>query len=261
MAGRDVSAGDAKGAERAVVINETFLRKFLGNEPAIGHVVEFEGPGGSVTDRFIVVGVVNDAIYRSARSGIPPTMFVPMAQIEVNPTFALTIRQSADDAVSTAAVRDALSRVDPALTFSFRDYSDQLRDTVSQERLLALLSGFFGALALILAALGLYGVTSYSVSRRKTEIAIRMALGAGAGGVVQLVLRRVSLLVIAGTIVGVSVALWAVKFIGALLFQLEPRDPFTLTAAVVTLAIVAFIAGWLPARRAARLDPTVVLRQ
>ena len=261
MAGRDVASDDVKGAERTAVVNETFMRKFIGQEPPIGHIVELDGPGDAVPERFVIVGVVKDSIYRSARAGIVPTMFLPMAQVDVNPSFSLTIRQTADGAVSMAAVRDALTRVDPAMTFSFRDYSDQLRATMSQERLVAMLSGFFGALALILAALGLYGVTSYSVTRRQAEIAIRMALGADAGGVVRLVLRRVSLLVVAGTAVGAGLALWVVKFIGALLFQLEPRDPATLIVAIAMLAIVAFIAGWLPARRAARLDPTAVLRQ
>jgi predicted permease len=260
VAGRDVSGADVKGAEPAVVVNEAFMRKFIGAEPPIGHIVELDGPGGA-TERFVVVGVVKDSIYRSARAGIVPTMFLPIAQVDVSPGFSLTIKQAADGAVSLDAVRDALIRVDPAMTFSFRDYSDQLRATMSQERLVAMLSGFFGALALILAALGLYGVTSYSVTRRASEIAIRMALGADAGGVVQFVLRRVSLLVLAGTVAGAGLALWVVKFIGALLFRLEARDPVTLIVAIAILAIVAFIAGWLPARRAARLDPTVVLRQ
>jgi predicted permease len=259
LAGRTFSKDDVKGSERVAIVNETFVRRFIRDESPIGHRVELSAPNGS--EAYVVVGVVNDAIYSRARSGVFATMYFPFAQVDPSSVVALTIKQTADGAAPMAALRDALARVDPALAFSFRDYADQLRATVAQERLVALISGFFGALALILSALGLYGVTAYSVNRRRAEIAIRMALGADAGGVVQLVLRRVSLLVIAGTVVGAGLALWVAKFIGALLFQLEPRDPFTLAAAVVTLAIVAFIAGWLPARRAARLDPTVVLRQ
>jgi ABC-type antimicrobial peptide transport system permease subunit len=123
-----------------------------------------------------------------------------------------------------------------------------------------MLSGFFGGLALLLAGLGLYGVTSYSVQLRRPEMAVRMALGANAGGIERLVLRRVGGLVAAGVIAGVGISLWVTTFVRALLFNVDARDPLTFVAAVVTLAAVAFLAGWLPARRAARLDPNVVLR-
>jgi ABC-type antimicrobial peptide transport system permease subunit len=123
-----------------------------------------------------------------------------------------------------------------------------------------MLSGFFGALALLLAGLGLYGVTSYAVSRRRTEIGIRMALGAAPTGVVRLVLARVTVLVLIGVALGAGASVWASKFVAALLYGLEPRDPMTLFAASVTLAMVGAVAGWLPARRAASIDPAEVLR-
>ncbi len=124
----------------------------------------------------------------------------------------------------------------PDLAFRFRDYSDQLRATVIQERLVALMSGFFGALAMLLAALGVYGVTAYSVGRRRAEIAVRMALGATAGAVVRLVLVRTATLVTAGAAIGVALSLWASRFVGALLFGVDARDPFTLAVAAVVLA-------------------------
>jgi ABC-type antimicrobial peptide transport system permease subunit len=124
-----------------------------------------------------------------------------------------------------------------------------------------MLSGFFGALALLLAAIGLYGVTSYAVSRRRTEIGIRMALGADARGIVGLVLRRVGLLVGAGIIVGAAISLWASRFVGSLVYGLEPRDPATFAAAAAVLAAIGAIAGWLPARRATHIDPAQVLRE
>jgi putative ABC transport system permease protein len=132
--------------------------------------------------------------------------------------------------------------------------------SLSQERLLAILSGLFGALALLLAGLGLYGVTAYAVSRRRREIGIRMALGAGPNGVVLLVLSRVTVLVGLGVAIGAGVSLWASKFVAALLYGLEPRDPVTLIGAAAMLAAVAGAAGWLPARRASQIDPSVVLR-
>jgi ABC-type antimicrobial peptide transport system permease subunit len=124
-----------------------------------------------------------------------------------------------------------------------------------------MLSGFFGALALLLAALGLYGVTSYAVSRRRTEIGIRMALGAEPRGVIRMVLQRVGLLVAAGTAVGLLMTLWASRFVEALLFRLEPRDPLTLAGAAALLAVIGAAAGWLPARRASLIEPARVLRQ
>jgi ABC-type antimicrobial peptide transport system permease subunit len=126
--------------------------------------------------------------------------------------------------------------------------------------MIALLSGFFGVLALLLAGLGLYGVTAYAVSRRRREIGIRMALGSGPRGVIRLVLSRVSILIAAGILIGTGVSLWASKFVAALLYGLEPRDPGTLAGAAVILVTVGAFAGWLPARRAARIDPAAVLR-
>ena len=130
-----------------------------------------------------------------------------------------------------------------------------------RERLLALLSGSFGALALLLAAIGLYGVTSYAVNLRRVEIGIRMALGATRASVIRLVLARVSLLIGGGIVVGVAIGVWASRFVATLLYGLEPGDPATLLASVAALAFVSALAGWLPANRASRLDPTEVLRE
>ena len=127
--------------------------------------------------------------------------------------------------------------------------------------MIALLAGFFGALALLLAGLGLYGVTAYAVASRRTEIGIRMALGAPAARVIRLVVTRTSLLVGTGVLLGAGASLWASKFVGALIYGLEPRDPMTLVGAIALLATVAGLAAWLPARRAARIDPAAVLRE
>ena len=130
-----------------------------------------------------------------------------------------------------------------------------------QERLVALLSGFFGALALLLAAIGLYGIVAHAVDVRRTEIGVRMALGAGRSGVLWLVFRRVGVLVGLGLGAGLALSLWASRFIGALLFQLEPRDLGTFAAALVVLVAASLLAAWLPARRASLVDPATVLRE
>ena len=139
--------------------------------------------------------------------------------------------------------------------------SAQVDAALVQERLLATVSVFFGGLALLLAGLGLYGVTSYAVTSRRTEIGIRMALGANQSGVVRLVLRRVVWLVLAGIAVGTGLSLWATKFVATLLYGLQPRDASTLLLAAGLLGLIGLVAGWVPARRAARTDPTIVLRE
>ena len=147
------------------------------------------------------------------------------------------------------------------MAVSSHSLSAQVDAALVQERLLATVSVFFGGLALLLAGLGLYGVTSYAVTSRRTEIGIRMALGANQSGVVRLVLRRVVWLVLAGIGVGTGLSLWATKFVATLLYGLQPRDASTLLLAAGLLGLIGLVAGWVPARRAARTDPTIVLRE
>jgi putative ABC transport system permease protein len=161
----------------------------------------------------------------------------------------------------TRSVAAAIRDVNPDFALTFRPRADQVNASLTQERMIAMLSGFFGGLALLLAGLGLYGVTSYNVTRRRAELGVRMALGAAPAVVIRLVLARVSALVAAGVAVGAALALGAARFVTALLYGLEPRDPATLVGAVVTLAAVGALAGWLPAYRASRIDPAEVLRE
>ena len=258
--GRDFTEADRFGTERVTVVNEAFVNRFFGGEDPMGRQVV----GGTATDEaHTVIGVVTDVVYRSQRAGVPPTMYVPWSQVdEVFPTFSITVRTAASPTAQvTRAMGDALLREDGAIAFTIRAVKDQQRATVSQERLIAMLSGFFGVLAILLAALGLYGVTRYAVSRRRAEIGVRIALGATRRMVIQLVLRRVAVPIVAGIVMGVVLSLWASRFVGTLLFGLEPRDPVTLVGASAMLLGLGLLAGWLPARHAARIDPVVVLRE
>jgi predicted permease len=258
IAGRDIAASDVPGGEPVGVVNETFVRRFVPSQNPLG--VRVKGVGFDKSEH-VIVGVVNDAVYRTARAGVVPTMYLAMAQANAfGSSFSVTARVQANRQTIERSLTDALSRADAKLAFSFRDYGDQIRETVVQERLVAMLSGFFGGLAMLLAGLGLYGVTSYAVGRQRSEIAVRLALGASPGGVVRMVLRRVVVLLLSGAAIGVGVSLWAGKFVGAMLFRVDPRDPITLVTAAAVLVAVGLFAGWLPARQVSRLDPTAALR-
>jgi ABC-type antimicrobial peptide transport system permease subunit len=158
-------------------------------------------------------------------------------------------------------VASAITAVSPDVAFSFEPLAQELDESLADNRVIAVLSAFFGVLALVLAAVGLYGVTAYAVAQRRTEIGIRLALGAKPGTIVRTMVAHISTLVGIGVAAGVGVSLWAATLVRSLLYELEPRDPATLIGAVVVLATVATMAGWLPAWRASRIDPAEVLRE
>ena len=263
IAGRDFTAADDRGNARVAIVNEAFVRKHLAGSNPLGQTLARTWPGDRQAMQ--IVGLVEDAAFTSVRDAIEPTMYTPLAQdVDVEtfasmPTVSLTIR-AARPARLTKSLADAMTRVDGELSIRFQTLTEYLDYYYSRERLLALVSGFFGVLALLLAAVGLYGVTAFAVSRRRTEIGIRLALGAAPGAVVRLVLGRLARLVIAGAAIGAIASLWAARFVAALLYGLPPRDPIAFIAAGATLAAVAVIAAAVPAWRASRLDPASVLR-
>jgi putative ABC transport system permease protein len=262
--GRDFTDGDRQGTPLVAIVNQTLARQFLNGASPLGHTITLTTPSRAVT--MDVVGVVADSVYLSLREVVPATVYTPLAQFYMAPSelssVNLSIRaKDGSPASVTKSVADAISGVNPRLTLTFRSLSDQIDTSSGQERLVAMLSGFFSGLALLLAALGLYGVMSYAVARRRTEIGVRMALGAARRTVVWLVVSRVSLLVGFGLAVGCGISLWASRFVASLLYGVEPRDPLTLIAAMATLTAVGCFAGWLPAWRAARIDPAEALRE
>ena len=260
----DFDERDVTGAPPVIIVNETFVRKFLQGRSPVGATVAFER-GRGVPSAKTVIGVVADAAYGSLRNDSSPTVYAPLTQFDfpgqIPSDVTLSLRSSAGLPMLMArSVSAALIAADRDLVFTFRPMTDQVSASLTQERLIAMLAGFFGALALLLAGLGLYGVTSYAVTRRRTEIGIRMALGAAPATVVRLVLSRVTWQVGIGVLVGAGISIWAAKFVETLLYGLEPRDPATLIGAAVVLGTVGAVAGWLPARRASRIDPAEILR-
>jgi predicted permease len=268
LAGRDFNARDRAGSPDVAIINEAFARRYFGGTAPLGHtLVEVDGP----TDRrsLEIVGVVEDAAFVTVRDAVEPTIYKPLAQrldeelMTSEPSISLSLRAApgVPPARLTGSLAAAIAGVDRELGLTFQTVTEQLSVFYIRERLLAMLSGFFGVLALLLAAIGLYGATTYAVSQRRMELGIRMALGATPGGVIRLVLRRVAVLVTLGVLVGSVVSLWAAHYVGSLLYGLHPRDPVTIATAAATMALFAGAAGWLPARRAARTDPALVLRE
>ncbi|HEV3062155.1 MAG TPA: ABC transporter permease [Vicinamibacterales bacterium] len=269
VAGRDFDEHDTVATRRVMVVNEAFVRQFLPDRNPIGHALAMTfrtAPFGDVPlGAWTIVGVVGDAVFRTVREPHAPTTYIALAQRDdplLFTNFFITLRASAGSpALLSRSVSSALTGMNRDLGLALRPLAAQVDDTLAQDRVIALLSGFFGALALLLAAVGLYGVTAYAVARRRTEIGIRMALGAAPASVVRLVLWRVTLLVGLGVLAGAVVSLWASKLVASLLYGLEPRDPATLASAAVILAAVSAMAGCLPAWRASRIDPAEVLRE
>jgi putative ABC transport system permease protein len=267
-AGRDFDAHDVRGSLPVAIVNESFVRRFLPGGTTIGSAIDLTG-GARGEDSFgtmTIIGVVGDAIYSSLREHPQPTMYVPLAQCffpsPLNFELNISVRPASGlPAALIPTVNSALALVDTSLTIGFRALDAQVRDSFAQERLVAMLAGLFAGLALLLAALGLYGVTAYAVTRRRAEIGVRLALGAGQASIVWVAVARVSFLVGIGVAIGTVASLGLSQCVAALLYGLEPQDPAILASATVMLMIVAALASGWPAWRASRIDPAVVLRE
>lgn len=261
LEGRDFDARDRLGSPLVTIVNETFVRRFLQNGTRIGRRIR-QGQPGRQGAWLEVVGVVEDAVYRSVRDPVPPTLYVPMAHLKEPPSnMSLSVRStSGPTATLSQALLDAISRLDRNAVVTFAPLKQQVDAALVQERILAMIAGFSGVLALLLAGLGLYGIVWYAVSRRRAEIGIRMALGATPANVAGLVLTRTSLLVGTGIAVGVVACWWISRSIASLLYGVEPRDVATMASAAGILAIVGLLAAWMPVRRASRIDPAATLR-
>jgi putative ABC transport system permease protein len=264
LAGRDFDDHDLPSSPNVAIVSETFVRKVLGPGDAIGRTFRREGPSGGPGQEFRIVGLVGDAKYGDLREAFTPIAFVPVAQqapAGSGPFGKFLVRSRLPLAALVASATRAAADVDPQIVVDFEALRTEVERSLVRERLMATLSGFFGLLAGLLAIVGLYGVMSYMVSRRRNEIGIRMALGADRGAVVRMVMREAGVLLVGGVGVGLVLAVAAAQTARALLFGLGPGDPSTLALSAAALGIVGALASGLPALRAARLDPTEALRE
>ncbi|HKF53578.1 MAG TPA: FtsX-like permease family protein, partial [Candidatus Acidoferrales bacterium] len=264
LAGRDFNLNDTASSPKAAIVSELFVKQFLnGAKNSVGQQFRVQNLTGKPPSVFQVVGVVKDSVYNDMHAPMEPVMYFPFAQLPppfTDPTPVYLIRGRAGLSGLASAVKDAIAGVNPQIDIFFSVLRTQVRSSLLQDELMATLCGFFGGLAVLLAAIGLYGVISYTVAQRTNEIGIRMALGAQRGGVIRLILREVAVLIGIGVAIGAGLALAASTTAGSLLYGLKSHDPVTLASAAVLLAAIGFAASFIPARRAIRVDPMVALR-
>jgi predicted permease len=260
--GRDIGPGDRLGTPRVLLVNEAFVKKYFRGENALGRSLTIGDPGTPRAVTGEIVGVVADAKYRTLRETPQPTMYVAWAQEETASSSArISIRVNGTPNSLRRSVLESIESVHEEAVVDFRTLTEDLTAAILQERLVATLSAFFGGLALLLAAIGLYGVMSYTVTRRRGEIGIRMALGAQPKSVMRQVLGNVAWIVTVGLVIGATASYGAERFVNALLFNLVATDKTMVAIAAMALGIAAGVAGYLPARRASRVDPMLALRE
>jgi predicted permease len=260
VSGREFTERDVIGAPKVAIINETMAKYFYGSSNPIGR--RFGFGRGKPTD-IEIVGIAKDVRSVELRDQPPRYVYIPYAQDDSVTQLTYYVRAARDDGGAIAAgIRQSVRRLDPNLPiFNMKTMAVQIDESLFVERMVAVLSVAFGALATLLAAIGLYGVMSYAVTRRTREIGIRMALGAERGRVLWLVLREVAAMALAGIAGGLAAALWVTRQVQSQLYGLSPNDPLTLGIAMGLLATVAIASGYIPARRATTIDPMIALKQ
>jgi len=254
--GRDFTPQDGPGAPPVAIVNEAFARKYFVGRNALGETIEGK----------TIVGIIEDAVYSTVRGGVRPTLYSPLAQagdtgLSRRADVVISVRvASGRPALLTRDLSAALTAVDPRLTFSYTPLQEFVDASVAEDRIVAGLAGLFGGLAILLTALGLYGVTSYTVSRRRFEMGVRMALGAPRSHALGLILARSLVLTSIGVLLGLAACVATTRYLEALLFGVAPMDPATVGAVAVVLIAVATVAALVPAVHATRIDPLVALR-
>jgi putative ABC transport system permease protein len=256
LAGRTFERQDSTESRKVVIVNEPFVKKFFPNEDPIGkHLKMFEGQSGFVVRE--IIGIVGGNKHLALQESMRPEMFQPNSFSRMN----ISVRSEGDPAMLRTVVRQAIHAIDPdEATSTFRTMDDVITLSAAGDRFNTLLLGAFAAIALLLTAAGIFGVLSYLVTQRTREIGLRMALGAQPSDVLRVIVGYGLRLVLAGLCIGVAGALVVTRWMSSVLFDVKPTDPLTFTAVAVMLAAVAFLASYVPARRAMRVDPMVALR-
>jgi putative ABC transport system permease protein len=261
LAGRNFNDGDTNVAPRVAVVNETLARRFFPNGDALGKYFRVHPDPGKPAPPIQIVGLVKDSKYESLREEAHATAYFPISQLtEPAEEQVFELRTAARPSALVSAVQETVAGVSTAVPLEFHTLAEQVDDSLVQERLLATLSTFFGALALVLAMIGLYGALSYLVAQRQPEFGIRVALGAPRGSILRLVMRDVVVVLVGGLAVGAGISLAVVGLLQKMLFGLAARDTVTLLASIGLLSAVAVLAGYVPARRATKIDPMAALR-
>jgi putative ABC transport system permease protein len=262
LAGRVFDERDAQFDTHVVIANQAFVQKYFGNKDAVGKRMRFGAGHGEPQPWDTIVGVVGNVRHAKLDREADPEVFTPFGRGGMPETFAgFALRTEGDPRSLVAAVRDAVLEVHPEQPiFDARAMEDRIAEAASGTRFNATLLGFFGFVALALAAVGVYGVIAYSVAERTHEIGIRVALGASREDVAGMVMGQGMLMTVVGLVVGLAGAVFATRFLSGLLYGIQPRDPLVLGAAALVLGVVAMMACWVPARRAMRVDPMVALR-
>jgi predicted permease len=262
LLGREFDRNDTATSRKVAVVSETFVRAFLpGEAHPLDRTLSFDDSKPEGGAPVFIVGVVRDIRQKGPREKPAPTVYVPATQTDSPSWPAILVRTQMPQAALLTAVYRELARLGPGgALWEWMTIREQVDDSIFRERMLATLSGFFGALALLLAAVGLYGVVAYGTARRAGEIGIRLALGAERGQVLWMVLRDALALVGLGLAIGLPVSLAAARTVSSILFGIEPADPLAFLSTAAVLAAIGLAAAFLPARRAATLEPSQVLR-
>ena len=259
ISGRDFDSADKPAAIRKAVVNRAFVLKFFGKTNPLGRMF-FDS--GNRDKPYQVIGVVNDTKYYSLREDPAPIVFVSFTQANgPQERSTLMIRSNESLSALISSIKSTASQINPEMVLDFSVLKTQILDGLLRERLLATLAGFFGVLATVLAMVGLYGVISYLVAKRRNEVGLRMALGASRVDILLMILREAAMLLGTGLLIGTTLALSAGKIAASMLYGLNPRDPLTVAVAVTAMAVIALVASLLPATRAASIDPMAALRE
>jgi predicted permease len=262
LAGRDFGAADSRAAPPVAIVNRAFAGRLTAGASPVGRRLRIAAGPDVPEQSYEIVGLVGDTKYRNLHDELGPIVYLAASQ-DPKPALdlALLVRSPLPPAELTGGLKRALADVAPAATVDFEVWADRIAESAIRDRLMALLSSFFGFLAALLAGIGLYGVVATSVARRTHEIGIRIALGADRTRIAGMILGEAVRLLGGGLVVGVGLALAVTRTARALLYGLAPEDPVTLALAVAVMAALTCVASWVPARRAARVDPMMALRE